>query len=169
VSSYSWAETFSRTHARRLAGRVTADLRQSHLLYGRPAESSLEDYRAELEELLTGGYVTRYQFGFSLNDVLVWSMRYAVGPDGSLAPTGTAGGVPAGIDVTGATFFNFLTFSDSWYRLSPSTRKVIESGLPFLRSEGTLPSESSGYWASDRTYTAGGVALERTIFRSLAA
>lgn len=133
------------------------------------AESSLEDYRTELEELLTGGYVARYQFGFSLNDALVWSMRYAVGPDGSLAPTGTAGGVPAGIDVTGATFFNFLTFSDSWSGLSPITRKVIESGLPFIRAEGTLPSEPGGYWASDRTYTAGGVALERTVFRRLAA
>jgi hypothetical protein len=169
MSSYSWAETFSRTHARRLAGRVTADLRQSHLLYGYPSESGLEDYRAELEELLTDGYVARYQFGFSLGGGLVWSMRYVVGPDGSLAPTGSAGGVPAGIDITGAAFFNFLTFSDSWYGLSPITRKGIEEKLPFIRSVGTLPSEVGGYWVNDRTYAAGGVALERAFFRRLAA
>lgn len=169
MSSYSWSETFSRTHARRLAGRVTTDLRQSHLLYSSPTESSLEDYRAELEELLTGGYVAQYQFGFSLYDTLVWSMRYVVGPDGSLAPTGTAGSVPAGIDVAGASFFTCLTFSDDWYGLSPITRKTIEQKLPFIRIVGTLPSEVGGYWVSDRTYAAGGVALERAVFRRLAA
>jgi hypothetical protein len=169
MSSYSWSETFSRTHARRLAGRVTADLRQSHFLYRSPSESRLEDYRAELEELLTGGYVARYQFGFSRDETLVWSMRYVVGPDGSLAPTGTAGGVPAGIDITGTTFFNFLTFSDGWYELNPLTRKAIEGKLPFIRTVGALPSEVGGYWVSDRTYAAGGVALERAFFRRLAA
>ncbi len=64
MSSYPYAETFTRAHARRLAGRVTTDLRQSHLLYVSPSESMLEKYRTELEELLTGGYVDRYQFGF---------------------------------------------------------------------------------------------------------
>ena len=43
MSSYSYAETFTRVHARRLAGRVTTDLRQSHLLYGSPSESMLEE------------------------------------------------------------------------------------------------------------------------------
>ncbi len=33
MSSYTYAETFTRTHARRLAGRVTTDLRQSHLFW----------------------------------------------------------------------------------------------------------------------------------------
>jgi hypothetical protein len=65
VSSYSYAETFTRVHARRLAGRVTTDLRQSHLLYGSPSESMLEKYREELEELLASGYVDQYQFGFT--------------------------------------------------------------------------------------------------------
>lgn len=53
MSSYSYAETFTRAHARRLAGRVTTDLRQSYLLYGSPTEDRLEQYRAELEELLS--------------------------------------------------------------------------------------------------------------------
>ena len=75
MSSYSYSETFSRTHARRLSGRVTTDLRQSHILYGSPTESSLEAYRAELEELLSGGYVDRYQFGFKRNERTVWSLR----------------------------------------------------------------------------------------------
>jgi hypothetical protein len=169
MSSYSYAETFSRTHARRLAGRVTTDLRQSHLLYGIPSESELEKYRAELEELLTGGYVDRYQFGFKRDGQAVWSLRYVVGPDGSLTGTGTGGGVPVGVDIAGATFFNFLTPSGNWYQLSASGRDAVERRLPFIRVVGALPSESGGYWTGDRTYAAGGVALERSVFRRIAA
>jgi hypothetical protein len=169
MSSYSYAETFSRTHARRLAGRVTTDLRQSYILYGIPSESELEKYRAELEELLAGGYVDRYQFGFKRDGQAVWSLRYVVGPDGSLTGTGTGGGVPVGVDIAGATFFNFLTPSVSWYQLSASRRDAVERRLPFIRVVGALPSESGGYWTGDRTYAAGGVALERSVFRRIAA
>lgn len=88
MSSYSYAETFTRVHARRLAGRVTTDLRQSHLLYGSPSESMLEKYREELEELLVGGYVDQYQFGFTRAGNAVWSLRYQVGPDGALSGAG---------------------------------------------------------------------------------
>ncbi len=169
MSSYSYAETFSRTHARRLAGRVTTDLRQSHIIYGSPTESRLEEYRAELEELLIGGYVGRYQFGFKRDVRVVWSLRYVVGPDGALTGTGTAGGVPMGENTTGATFFNCLTFSSSWSLLSASERQAVEQKLPFIRADGELPSEAGGYWTSDRIYAAGGVALDRSVFRSLAA
>jgi hypothetical protein len=58
---------------------VTTDLRQSHLLYGSPTESGLEDYRAELEELLSEGCVARYQFGFKRDEKAVWSLRYVSG------------------------------------------------------------------------------------------
>jgi Bacterial HORMA domain family 1 len=169
MSSYSYAETFTRAHARRLAGRVTSDLRQSHILYGSPSETWLERYRAELEELLTDGYVHRYQFGFERGEVAVWSLRYAVGPDGSLTSTGTGGGVPTRQNVVGATFFNFLEFSDSWFHLNASARQAVQEKLPFVRTSGTLPSEAGGYWTRDRTYNAGGVALERSVFRSMAA
>jgi hypothetical protein len=73
------------------------------------------------------------------------------------------------VDIAGATFFNFLTHSGSWYLLSASARDAVERRLPFIRVDGTLPSESGGYWSGDRTYAAGGVALERSVFRSLAA
>lgn len=139
------------------------------VLYKSPTESSLEQYRLELEELLSGGYVDRYQFGFKRNERIVWSLRYVVGPDGSLTGTGSAGGVPVGRNVSGATFFNFLSFSDSWSWLTSAQKKAVEQKLPFIRTDGTLPSEVGGYWARDRTYTAAGVALERSVFRELAA
>jgi hypothetical protein len=35
----------------------------------------LEQYREELEELLAGGYVDQYQFGFTRAGNAVWSLR----------------------------------------------------------------------------------------------
>jgi hypothetical protein len=169
MSSYSYAETFTRVHAQRLAGRVTTDLRQSYLLYGSPSESMLEKYREELKELLVGGYVDQYQFGYTRAGNAVWSLRYQVGPDGALSGTGIGGGVPARVGITGATFFNFLTPSSSWYQLSTNAREAVERRLPFARGVGAPPGEAGGFWASDRTYAAGGVVLERSVFRSVAA
>ncbi|WP_161630136.1 HORMA-1 domain-containing protein [Nocardiopsis lucentensis] len=140
MSSYTYAETFTRTHARRLAGRVTTDLRQSCVLYGSPSSDGLDDYRVELEELLIGGYVDTYQFGFKKSGKVVWSLRYTVGPDGGL--TGGAGGVPTGVDVTQASWFNHLIYSSTWHQLGDSTKEAVESKLPFARVPGSLPSDA---------------------------
>lgn len=164
MSSYTCAESFTRTDARRLAGRVTTDLRQSCLLYGSPNSVSLNDYRVELEELLVGGYVDKYQFGFKRGGQVVWSLRYTAGPDGSL--TGGAGGVPRGVNVARASWFNHLTYSSSWGLLDDSAKQAVTDRLPFSRVTGSLPSDTCGYWENDRAYAAGGVGLQRAVFRS---
>jgi hypothetical protein len=166
MSTSTFAETFTRTHARRLAGRVTSDLRQCHLIYGVPSADSLEAYCAELEELLVGNYVSRYDFGFKRDGRVVWAMRYVVGPDGTLTSTGPAGGVPTGIDVTGAQYFNFMSYSTAWSGLTSTQKAVVKERLPFERVDGSLPDDSYGVWTLDRSYTAGGVALDRSLFRS---
>ncbi|MFE5076531.1 HORMA-1 domain-containing protein [Streptomyces halstedii] len=166
MSSYTYAESFTRVHARRLAGRVATDLRQSHVLYGVPSSGRLDEYRLELEELLLGGYVAEYQFGFEKSDQVVWSLRYKVGPDGSLGGAGSAGGVPHGLDISDANWFNFLTFSNSWYLLGEPGRDSVNTRLPFVRTTGSLPSDGHGQWITDRTYSAGGVEVQRTTFRS---
>jgi hypothetical protein len=166
MSSYTYAETFTRTHARRLAGRVTSDLLQCHRLYGSPGESRLEEYREELEELLAGGYVSEYHFGFKRNDQTVWSLRYVVGPDGGLSEVGRAGGVPAGINISDATYFNFLTYSSKWDQLPVATKTNIKGQLPIVRTTGSLPGTSNGYWVQDRSYAAGGVSIGRSVFRA---
>ncbi|MFB9831564.1 HORMA-1 domain-containing protein [Actinoallomurus acaciae] len=164
MSSYTYAESFTRTHARRLAGRVTTDLRQSHVLYGSPSSSRLAEYRSELEELLADGYVDKYQFGFKRDGMVVWSLRYTVGPDGAL--TGGAGGVPTGVSVAQASWFTFLSYSYTWDLLSDSAKAAVKKKLPFVRGTGSLPSDAHGYWEKDRTYAAGGVGVQRAVFRS---
>jgi hypothetical protein len=168
TSSYTFAETFTRAHARKLASRVITDLYQCREIYGEPSSPPIDDYEAELEELLAGGYVSKYQFGFSRDDKLVWSLRYSVGADGGLVPDSRGGGVPHGLDVAGCDFFNSLALSDSWRALSSTARAAIEAKLPFTRATKALPSEAGGFWTRDRGFTAGGVLVEREVFRSVA-
>lgn len=165
MSTYTYAETFTRTHARHLSGRVTGDLRQSHMIYRSPSEAMLEPYRIELEEMLVGGYLREYQFGFQRGGVTVWALRYVVEPGGLLSTSSVAGGVPARIDVTGAQFFNFMTYSDAWFALTDAQRSAVQAKSGIVRTTGSLPGSGSGYWATDRSYTAGGLTVQRTVFK----
>ncbi|MBS2549014.1 hypothetical protein KGQ19_19290 [Catenulispora sp. NL8] len=164
TTSYTYADTFTRAHARRLAGRVATDLHQSRMFYGQPGAAQVEDFLTELEELLTGGYVEKYQFGFEKDNRVLWALRYTVGPDGSL--TGNAGGLTRGVDIAGGQWFNSLTPSGTWWRLSAGAREAVRSRIPVVRTTGKPPSDSHGYWDTDRTYANGGVGLQRSTFRS---
>lgn len=165
TTSYSFADTFTRANARRLAGRVATDLHQSQLLYGRPAAERVEDFLTELEELLAGGYVATYEFGFERDGRSLWALRYTVGPDGSLI--GNAGGLPRGIDITGGSWFNHLTYTSAWWDLPSEARTALRDKFPVVRTTGGPPSYSHGYWQTDRTYADGGVGLVRETFRSV--
>jgi hypothetical protein len=167
MSTNTYSETFTRTHARHLSGRVASDLRQSHLIYRSPSEDMLDPYRIELEEMLFGGYLREYQFGYKRNDVTVWALRYVVEPGGLLSTSSAAGGVPSRIDVIGAHFFNFMTYSGAWYTLTDAQRAAVRAASGIVRTPGTLPGTGNGYWATDRSFTAGGVALQRTVFKEL--
>jgi Bacterial HORMA domain family 1 len=165
TTSYSFADTFTRANARRLAGRVATDLHQSRILYGQPAAGRVEDYLTELEEMLAGGYLATYKFGFKKDERVLWALRYTVGPDGSLI--GNAGGVQRGVDITGGDWFTSLTPSSAWSELSSGARAALADKIPVVRVTGDSPSDSHGYWQADRTYADGGVGLVRETFRSL--
>ena len=166
TNSYTYADSFTRAHARRLAGRVATDMHQCRIIYGQPGAGQIENFLTELEELLTGGYVEKYQFGFEKDDRVLWAVRYCVGPDGSLITN--AGGLSRGVNITGGEWFNSLTPSTVWWQLSPATRVAVRSKIPVVRTTGSPPSDSHGYWHTDRTYADGGVGLERSTFRSFA-
>lgn len=151
--------------AKHLAAKVVTDLYQCHILYGRPASSDVDDYQGELVELLVGEYVDSYEFGFKRDDRRVLTWRYSVGPDGGLHGDAGAGAIVARVDVAGATYFNFLSYSTKWWLLSDSQRAQIKAGLPVKRTGGSLPADGNGYWQVDHGYSAGGVRVERSTFR----
>jgi hypothetical protein len=163
--SYTTSETFTLTHARRLAAKVAADMHQCRLFYNYPTDAKIKDYEQELVVLLHGGYVESYEFGFKTKDgrrVVSW--YYTVGPSGDLEG-GRSGGLFPSADISGAVTFNFLSRSAAWSALSKKEREEIEASLPVRRTEGSPPQDGNGYWNSSRRYASGGVAVTRKEFR----
>jgi hypothetical protein len=165
TSTFTTTATFTRTHAKHLAAKVVSDLYQCSLLYDSPGASSLTDYEAELVELLAGEYVADYEFGFKKDGQRILSWRYTIGPDGGLHGDSNAGSLYARADISGATYYNFLTFSAKWSGLAAATREAVNEALPFRRGDGSLPGDGAGYWQTDHGYTAGGTLVARKTFR----
>lgn len=163
--SYTTTESFTLTHARRLAAKVAADMHQCQRFYGHLSDEEIESYEQELTVLLHGGYVKSYEFGFKSKDERrVVSWYYTVGPSGSLEG-GRSGGLFPAANVSGAVWFNFLSPSSEWYALSTAERDKIKASYPVRRTEGSSPQDGNGYWDSSRHYASGGVAVTRKEFR----
>ena len=77
------------------------------------------------------------------------------------------GKVDPSADITGAESFNYLWHSATWLDLSPAERVKIESVLPIKRVGMAAPTDGSGYWSLDKSYSSGGVSLERRTFRPI--
>jgi hypothetical protein len=164
--SYSFSTSFTRTHAREIASHVAADLSLMRTFYGRPSIADIDAYEEEFTELLAGGYLYRVEYGFKRNGNRIFSLRYTVQP-GSGEPQ-RAGHIPANADVSNANFFSYLECSSKFQNLSPAEKQAVEETLPFSRTAGPGPGNGSGYWTSDRAYTAAGVSAARESFRSAA-
>jgi len=157
--------TFTIIQARYLASKVAADLHLCAQYYGNPSETEIREYAEELAQYLNAGYIMEYEFGYKKNGVRVVTWRYRVDENGSLTTDDRSGKVAPYVDVTGATFYNFLTQNDAFFRLSPAEQAKFKGGLPVQRTAGTLPSDGLGTWKSDRNYFSGGVGLARQTFQ----
>jgi hypothetical protein len=163
--SYTITESFTLTHARRLAAKVAADMHQCQRFYGIPTDAQIENYQQELTILLHGGYIQSYEFGFQTeNERRVVSWSYTVGPSGDLED-GRSGGLYPSVDISDAVAFNFLTYSSKWFALSNAEREKIEASYAVRRIDGSPPRDGNGYWDSSRHYASGGVAITRREFR----
>lgn len=163
--SYTTTESFTLTHARRLAAKVAADMHQCQRFYGHPTDTQIENYRQELIVLLHGGYIKSYEFGFQTKDerrVVSWS--YTVGPSGDLEGDRSGGLFPSA-DITNAVTFNFLLYSSEWFALSQAEKDKVQANYQVRRSDGSPPRDGNGYWDSSRHYASGGVAVTRKEFR----
>lgn len=105
------ATTFTIVHARYLASKIAADMHLFAVYYGSPSESRIRDLSEELAELLKGGYVADYEFGFKKNDTWVVSCRYTIDESGGTDSDDRSGRVVSTADVTGASFYTYLTKS----------------------------------------------------------
>ncbi len=167
--SYSYtftaSETFTLTHARKLAGKVVTDMIRFSQSYGQPSQTAIQNYGEELTTLLKDGYVETYEFGFKQNETRIVSCYYTVDSSGTLLSDDRPGQIPLNANVSAGAFFNFITYSDKWSKLNQAERDSIKAGLPVSRGTGTAPTDGYGYWVADKTYSAGGVNLPRRSFK----
>lgn len=160
--------TFTVTHARHLASKVATDLKRMQRFYDVPSDADINQYEAELVELMRGGYLGTVRYGFKRDDtwiepMLEYTSHELAGP--SIADD-HPGRIRPGADVSGARFHSHLTYSPKWARLSAAEREAIKRTLPFQRGHGAQPA-LGGYLVADRTYSAGGRSLGRSSLRSL--
>jgi hypothetical protein len=160
----SYSYTVTETRARELAGKVASDLRQFSRFYSYPAPADIPDYLLELEALLEDGYLGTYKFGFRRGEVWILCYEYTV-RYGSLVGN-RPGGIEPGRDVSGAHYYNYLTYSNTWWTLSEGERQRFRAGLPVQRTNGNDPAHAGGIWYEDRTYGAGGLEVVRRIYRT---
>jgi hypothetical protein len=162
--STTTTSTFTRTNARYLASKIAADLRQLRSFYGRPTEQQIGDLYDELVEMLAGGYVARYEAGFRKDGERVVSERYIVTASGTSTDE-RAGGIYARADVTGASWFTFMSYSTAWWNLSEGARQAVNDAVPIDRTPGQEPTDGNGYWENGRSYASGGTSTSRSGFR----
>ena len=160
----SVSETFTLTSAKYLASKVTTDMRRCGQLHGKPTDNQINNYGTELALLLRDGYLDTYEFGFEIDNRRVLSFFYkAIG--GQLVSSDDRPGKIYAGEVSGATWFNFATYSPKWHALSQAEKDQFKSNSPINRVTGTPPTDGSGYWVTDLSYSRDGVALQRKTFR----
>jgi len=168
MSSYSITEstTFTVTHARHMAAKVSADLKRMQRFYGYPSDADIASYETEVTELLKAGYLGTLTVGFLRNAQWIEpTLRYTARDlAGMAANDDDPGRVLPGRDISGATFHNYLTYSAAWDVLSDSEKDAFKRRMPFYRTGMAQPTVN-GYLVDDKTYSAGGRALGRACVR----
>jgi len=154
--------TFTRTNARHIASKIAADLRQMRAFHGYPTLDWIDKYVDEMVEFLARNWVRTVEYGFRRNGNWVLSLRYEVRTDGTIKDTG-AGRVPARVDLTGAPFHSFMSYTSEYW--SAADRDTVLDTLPFRRTAGSEPGHVNGYWDSGKSYASGGVGAVRSVWR----
>ena len=169
--SYSYTftntESYTLTHARHMAAKVATDLKRMQRFYGEPPDQRIDDFEVEVIEFLKEGLLDTVAYGFKRNGFWVEPTLFYTARDlmGVAANDDDPGRVRPGADITGASFYSFLTYNSRWNSLTWQERREFAERLPFQRSSGTEPG-ANGYWSRDLTYSAGGRALDRSSLRS---
>jgi hypothetical protein len=120
-----------------------------------------------VKESLRGAALTEF---FALKEL----HRDAVNEKGDLAETEPnqleggeqrPDGIHAGVDVTGAAGFNYMTYSPKWSNLSAPEKERYKIQPPIQRTTGDAPTNGLGYWVEEKSYSAAGTAITRRNFR----
>ncbi len=161
--TYTTTSTFTKSDARRVGGKVVADLRQMQQAYGSPSDQEIENYLGELVTLLSDGYLDTVMYGFKKDGAwLPATLRYTAFSLGTTGDGDRSGTVKRGVETAGAYFTSYLTYSQKWWNLSEQARARYKAGLPIQRVSGEEP-KAPGGWIEDKTYISGGGGVRRAV------
>jgi hypothetical protein len=167
--SYSLTETitFTATHAKHMAAKVATDLKRMQRFYDYPSDSAIADFETEVIELLKANYLGTVTYGFKRGDNWIEpTLQYTAKElAGSSANDDDPGRIRPNADISGASFYSYLTYSPAWGNLSSEQQNIFKKQLPFQRGGANEPGVN-GYFSDDRTYSSGGRALNRASVRS---
>ena len=169
--SYSYTATesqaFTVTHARHMAAKVATDLKRMQRFYDKPSDTSIGQYEEEVVALLKAGYLGTVTYGFKRDGEWIEpTLRYtAYDLAGMSANDDDPGKIRPGAEISGASFYSYLTYSAAWDGLMADEREEFKKVLPFERTGASEPGVN-GYLSDDRTYSSGGRALSRASVRS---
>ena len=159
-------QTFSRAHAKRISFKVATDLKRMQRFYGRPTDREIEAYELELIELMTAGYLRTVTYGFRRDDSWIEpALRYTAFELADPSFGDDPGRVRARADISGASFYSYLTYSKAWAALSGTEQDEFKKTLPVKRINAEEPG-IDGYLQRDLSYSAGGRGLRRATVRS---
>src|SRR5262249_9084032 len=122
---------------------------------------------AEITEFIKEGYLGTVTYGYRRDGNWVEpTLRYTARDlAGTAANDDDPGRVRPGANIVGAAFYSYLTYSSAWDKKSEAEKEAFTKRLPFLRGGAPEPGVN-GYLSEDRTYSAGGRALNRASVRS---
>ncbi|MCC6661409.1 MAG: hypothetical protein IT437_11040 [Phycisphaerales bacterium] len=163
TQTYTMTSTFTTSDARRVGGKVVADLRQMQQAYGSPSDQDIENYLGELVSLLSDGYLDTVMYGFKKDGAwLPATLRYTALSLGTTGDGDRSGTVKRGVETSGAYFTSYLTYSQKWWNLSEDARARYKAGLPIQRVSGEEP-KAPGGWIEDKSYISGGGGVRRAV------
>ncbi|MGW6688554.1 HORMA-1 domain-containing protein [Streptomyces sp. NPDC054961] len=163
--SRSASASFTITDARYVGGRVGADLRLLHNLYGKPELDSIENYAEEVAVLLNRGFLDTVDYGFRDTGTNAWRLRlrYKATVGGQLTDS-RPGSFPDPVDLTGYGFYSFLTYSSAFLLLTSSEQTGVKEALPISRTTGTTPSALAGTTTTGHGYARNGAGVSRDVY-----
>jgi hypothetical protein len=168
-TSFTLSETttFTITHARYMAAKVATDLKRMQRFYGSPTDIDITEYETEVTELLKGGYLGTLTLGFRRNSQWIEpTLRYTARDlAGSAANDDDPGRIKPGANISGASFYNYVSYSPAWNTLSAEEQDAFKRRMPFYRTGASEPG-LNGYLVDDLMYSSGGRALHRASLRS---
>src|SRR5690348_9176970 len=127
-------QSWTITNARYVTSKIAADLDLVRAHYGTPSAASVANFAEEAAMLLARRYLGTVEYGFKREGLVIFSLRYEARSDGSLSVDDRPGRVPPDLNLAGAEWYSWLTYSDVWWTVDPNERANFEATLPISRS-----------------------------------